>query len=172
MKKILHFLFVFSLSVSSLLAQDKLSVLFVHDSNYNPDRADVLKSAITTAGYTYSNFDAVAAGTTPNEELLSEHELVIWYAGDDQTAHFWNGNDTDNEALKSYLDNGGMLWLQSKNFLFERYAVDDVFTTGDFVFDYLGITKYAIRTPSSGDVTIGIPQFDLVTANNFTSTVD
>ena len=163
MRKILLFLFLLSLSVTSLLAQDKLSILFVHDSNYNPDRADVLKAAIINAGYTYSDFDAVAAGTTPNEDLLSEFELVIWYTGDDQTAYLWEGDDTGNDALKAYLDNGGMLWLQSKNFLYKKYTVGDVFTAGDFVYDYLGVSKYAIRTPSSSDVTIGIPQFDLVT---------
>jgi len=157
----------------TITVEDKLSILFIHDSDYNPGRADVLKAAITTAGYHYAIFDAVAENNTPSVELLSAHELVIWYTGDDQDGtHLWNGDNTDNAALKTYLDNGGMFWLQGKSFLNERYAVDDVFVAGDFVYDYLGISKYAIRTPGSSDVTIGIPQFDLVTENNFTSTVD
>ena len=45
---------------------------------------------------------------------------------------FWNSNETENQALKTYLDNGGMLWLQGRDFLYDVYgSAPDDFVAGE-----------------------------------------
>ena len=162
MTKTLTFLLIFSLSINSLLAQD-LSILLVHDS-YDLTRVDSIKKAIIVAGYEYDLFDAADHKKSPSADLLCDYELVIWYTGNDYVGtYFWDGNDSDNEAVKNYLDNGGMLWLLGFNVLRDRYSSTPVnFSEGDFAYNYLGISKYALRTPNSDDVTVGLPEINVI----------
>ena len=170
MTKTVSFLLLLSLSINNLLAQD-LSILLVHDS-YDLTRVDSVKKAIIVAGYQYDLFDAADHKKSPSASLLSNYELVIWYTGNDYVdTYFWNGNDTDNEALKTYLDQGGMLWLQGFDVLRDRYSSPPVsFLEGDFAHDYLGIKKYVERTPNSNDVSVGLPQVDAVVNNGICQT--
>lgn len=170
MAKIVSFLLLLSLSINNMLAQD-LSILLVHDS-YDLTRVDSIKKAIIVAGYQYDLFDAADHKKSPDANLLSNYELVIWYTGNDYVGtYFWNGNDTDNEALKTYLNQGGMLWLQGFDVLRDRYPSPPVsFAEGDFAYDYLGIKKYVERTPNSDDVTVGLPQVDAVVNNGICQT--
>ncbi len=166
MKKIFTLLLLALWSISSSIAQDKLSILLVQDNSAGPERLTAVKAAIDAAGYTYTVFDAAADKVAPSYEVLSNYELVLWYAGNDQTCYFWNGNETVNQALKMYLDNGGMLWLLGFNVLRDKYAAPPVtFSQGSFEFDYLGIARYVMRTPGNDNTTIGAAQVDAVSGN-------
>ncbi|MEN8121707.1 MAG: T9SS type A sorting domain-containing protein, partial [Bacteroidota bacterium] len=155
----------YAVEIKSLIL-DSLSILLVQDNSSNPERIDAIKAAITEAGYKYSVFDAVAHEQSPSAEFLAPFELVIWYTGNDEDGtYLWNGDDTDNAALKTYLDNGGMLWLQGLTFLYDRYDVaPQNFTTGDFAYDYLGAQKFAVSSYMNDSYT-GVSQLDLVAAN-------
>lgn len=144
------------------------SILLVNDNDYALDRVEVIKTAITNAGYEYTFFDAAVQGVAPSLELMNSHDLVVWYTGNDGgSLYFWNGDETDNESIKAYLDAGGMLWLQGLDFLYDRYpSVPTLFTEGDFVFDYLGISEYHAQSHvDDGFYSDGVPQFDLVEGN-------
>ncbi|MEN8121708.1 MAG: Ig-like domain-containing protein [Bacteroidota bacterium] len=171
MTKTLSFLLLLSLSINNLLAQD-LSILLVHDNANDLTRIDSIKKAIIVAGYQYDLFDAVDHKKSPSYDILSKYELVVWYTGNDGgSLYLWNGNDTENENLKTYLDKGGMLWLQGLDFLYDKYGVaPDVFGTGSFVYDYLGIKKYAAQSHVGDVVYDGVPQLDVVSSNDICQT--
>ena len=170
MRKFFTFLFVLSLSVSSLLAQDdKLSILLVNDDNMYLT-IEPVKAAMTTAGYDYDYFDAGADNVSPSLEVLSNYELVVWYTGKDYSnLYLWNGTNTENEALKTYLDNGGMLWLQGRAFLYAMYSTPHTFVEGDFAYDYLGVKTYFAQSKSD-DGNLGVSQLDLVAGNGIATT--
>jgi hypothetical protein len=170
MKKIFTLLIFIVWSINIMTAQDSLSILLVQDNSNTPARIADIKATIDAAGYSYTVFDAVTEKASPTAEFMSNFELVIWYAGNDNTGlYFWNGNDTENTEIKAYLANGGMLWLQSLEFLYDRYPTyPKFFVPGDFEYDYLGIKTFYERAPGNNNPTIGVPQFDTV-PNNITS---
>ena len=158
-----------SLLISSSL-YSQMTILLVNDNNNGVDRVDIIKAAITNGGYAYDYYDAPTVGTSPDFAYLSNYDVVIWYTGNDGTAlHFWNGNETDNQAIKDYIDNGGMFWLQGLDWLYDRYTgAPDNFVAGDFVYDYLGIQEYHAQSKADDGGT-GVPQYDLVVGNGIFS---
>lgn len=143
--KLLYTIFLVALSIGAL-AQPK--VLFVDDSDDTFGNTDKISQAIQAAGYSLSIFDAEANGTNPELDSLLAADIVVWHTSTDGTAlQFWNGNDVDNEYIKAYLDQGGILWTIGNDFLYDRYNVAPAtFSTGDFMFDYLGISGYALQS--------------------------
>jgi hypothetical protein len=144
-----------------------LNILLINDNGYNTSRVDKLKTSLSNLGYSYTYFNTVTQGA-PSLALLQAHGLVIWYTGNDGgDLYFWNTTDTDNQDIKDYLDDGGMLWLQGRDFLYDRYGgAPDSFVAGDFVYDYLGIEEYFAQSHvDDGISSDGVPQFDVVTGN-------
>jgi len=145
-----------------------MSILLVNDNGYAPDRVEVIEQAIKDAGYTYTLYDAPTQGGAPSLDFMQPFDLVIWYTGNDGAGlYFWNGDDTDNETIKSYIDGGGMFWLQGLDFLYDRYKVTDTtFQAGDFVWDYLGIKEYYGQShKDDGVYSDGVPEMDTVGGN-------
>ncbi len=148
-------------------AQD-LSVLLVHDNSAGTDRVEIIKTAISNSGYTYTLFDAVVEGAGPSQALIDGFDLVIWYTGNDYAGlYLWNGDETDNEIIKNYLDGGGMIWVQGLDFLHDRYPeVPNDFVEGDFVYDYMGISQYFAQSHNDdGFFSDGVIQLDVVADN-------
>lgn len=168
MKKFYSIITVLVFMLISLNSFSSLSILLVNDNDYAPERVDVLKTAITNAGYEFTFFDAGVQGASPSLELMNSHNLVVWYTGNDGgSLYFWNGDETDNETIKAYLNGGGMMWVQGLDFLYDRYSSTPVtFAEGDFVFDYMGISDYFAQSHvDDGLYSDGVPQFDLVADN-------
>ena len=166
MKYLFTFLLASVLFASSVFAQD-LSILLVNDSKGN-SRVDSLKNAIIASGYTYALYDATTEGAAPTLAMMEPYNLVMWYTGNDYAnLYFWNGDETENTDLKTYLDNGGMLWVQGVDFLKDRYTSKPVtFVEGDFVYDYLGVELYfADSHTDDGTAPDGLPQMDVVPDN-------
>lgn len=143
-----------------------LTTLLVNDNGHDTTRIEVIKTALNNSGYNYIYYDAAGEGTSPSQEMMSEYDLVIWYTGNDGAwLYFWNGDETDNEAIKSYVDQGGMLWVQGLDYLYDRYGSAPVtFAEGDFVYDYMGVSEYHAQSKAD-DGDLGVPQFDLVEGN-------
>ncbi len=158
-------IFLLFLSFQTLWGQS-MKILFIHDS-FDVSRDDSIKKALIIAGYHYDLYDATDHLKSPDYDILKNYDLLIWYTGNDYSGtFFWNGNDTDNSALKKYLDHGGMLWLLGFNVLRDKYAAPPVtFSQGSFEFDYLGIARYVMRTPGNDNTTIGAAQVDAVSGN-------
>ncbi|MEN8223994.1 MAG: Ig-like domain-containing protein, partial [Bacteroidota bacterium] len=168
MKKIYYLIVLTTFLLITHSAYSSLSILLVNDNGYDTARVEVIKTAITDAGYDFTYFDAAAAGISPSLSEMNAHDLVIWYTGNDGGGlHFWNGNETDNQSVMAYIDGGGMLWLQGLDFLYDRYPSTPVtFNEGDFVYDYLGISEYFGQSHiDDGVYSDGVPQFDVVAGN-------
>lgn len=151
-----------------VVPKDRTTILLVNDNNNGADRVDVLKTAITNSDYTYTYFNTIDEGISPSSTLMSNYDIVIWYTGNDfSSLHFWNGTETDNQEIKDYVDGGGMLWLQGLDFLYDKYpSVPSLFTAGDFVYDYLGISEYHAQAHyDDGFYSDGVPQLDVVAGN-------
>jgi hypothetical protein len=145
-----------------------MSILVVNDNNHTPNRVKVIEKAIEAAGYKYTTYDVAAQGQGPSYDFMKAFNLVIWYTGDDRVATaFWNGNDSDNDAIKSYIDGGGMLWVQGLDFMRDRYpGADTTFKPGSFPYDYLGIKEYyADSHIDDGTYSDGVPELDVVKDN-------
>lgn len=172
MKKFYFILIAFVFMTQMTYAS--LSILVVNDNGYAPERVDVIKDAIANSGYTYTFYDASVEGSSPSYELMSGFDLVIWYTGNDSSGlFFWNADETDNEEIIEYLDNGGMLWVQGLDFLYDRYASTPYdFVEGEFVRDYMGISQYYAQSHlDDGFYSDGVPQLDVVADNGiFTQT--
>ncbi len=147
-----------------------LSTLLVNDNNADLTRVEIVKQAITDAGYDFSYYDATSEGSAPSYSLMSNFDLVIWYTGNDGSRlYFWNGNDSDNEAIKQYIDNGGMFWLMGLDFLFDKYpgvTLPYDFTDGDMMHDYFGISQYVGQSHvDDGLFSDGVPEMDVIPGN-------
>ena len=167
MKKI-YLIITMTLMLISTQTYADLSVLLVNDNSANTDRIENIKTAISNSGFTYTLYDAVVEGTAPSQALMDGFDLVIWYAGNDYAdLFFWNGNETDNETIKNYIDGGGMLWVQGLDFLHDRYPdVPTDFVAGDFVYDYMGISQYFAQSHNDdGFFSDGVIQLDVVADN-------
>ncbi len=166
MKKI-YFLFALVLLFSTTQIQAQ-SVLLVNDNSAGASRVEALKTALDDLGQTYSYFDAVANSASPTASYMEPFDLVIWYTGNDKSGlYLWNGNDEDNSDLITYLDQGGMLWLNGLDFLRDVYgAAPDTLHAGDFVYDYLGIESYDAQSKlDDGVVYTGVPFFEVEPGN-------
>ena len=145
-----------------------LSILLVNDNDNNPERIEIIQTAITNSGYSFTNYDTGLENSSPSYATMSGFDLVIWYTGNDGVdLYFWDGDDTDNEAIIQYIDEGGMLWVQGLDFLYDRYNSTPVlFFGGDFVYDYLGISEYYAQSHvDDGTFSDGVPQLDVIVGN-------
>ena len=145
-----------------------MDLLLVNDNGYAPERMGVIKTALDNGGYVYDTINTTSNGGSPTFAEMSNYDVVIWYTGNDGVGlSFWNGNDTDNQHIKDYIDNGGMFWLQGLDWLYDKYGgAPDNFVAGDFVYDYLGIQEYHAQSHQDDGVTSdGVPQYDVVAGN-------
>ena len=152
-------------------SQAQMSILLVNDNAEN-NRVDTLKQAITEAGYSFGFWDAVAAQAGPGYDYMAPFNLVIWYTGNDGASlYFWNGDETANQDIMDYIDNGGMFWVQGLDFLYDKYPeVPSTFLPGEFVYDYLGIELYQGQSHIDDGVwSDGVPELDLVEGNGIFS---
>lgn len=157
-KHILPLFLCFFLYANALPAQ--LNILFVDDTDDTFGNAGLFITALESLGYSRTIYDAAREGSSPSDSLMSIFDLVIWHTSTDGLGlQLWNGNDTDNPELKSYLDGGGRLWLVGLDFLFDRYGVanNTAFRAGDFVYDYLGISSYDVQS-FGNDGGVGVPR--------------
>jgi len=148
--------------------QAQMSILLVNDNGYDPERIEIIKTAISNSGYTYAYWDATEQMTGPSFDFMEPFNLVIWYTGNDGASlYFWNGNETENQDIMDYIDNGGMFWVQGLDFLYDKYPTTPAtFLAGEFAYDYLGILEYFGQSHIDDLVSFdGVPQLDLVDGN-------
>ncbi len=170
MKKIFTLLFMNFMLIGVTMAQKDLRILLVHDNNNTPVMTDSIRHAITAAGYNYSDYDAVENGAPPTD-ILTPYELVIWATGKALSTNFFDG-ELPNEGIKGYLDNGGMLFVEGIDFMYDGFgSASDTFMVGDFAYDYLGVEVYLAQSHYDDTVYDGVPMM-VATENNGICTVD
>jgi hypothetical protein len=172
MKKIFTLLFI-AMSFS-VFSQKDLTILFVNDNDATPAIVDSMRHAITNSGYSFVNYDAPTNGV-PTYDLLIAYDLVIWSTGNDGSSRFWDkSNSADikaNAGLMSYLSEGGMLWLEGIDFMYDAFSgAIDTFTSGSFTYDYLGVYIYAGQAHVNDKVVYdGLPMMTAVEGNGICS---
>ncbi len=166
-------------SVFNFLELDQSAdILFVDDDNKWNNEA-IMTDVLDNLSSNYTNFDCGDIGgiptNLPTAADLVGRDLVIWYTGDDgalDNLAFWNVQDTDNAEIKSYLDNGGALWIVGRDWMYDRYGAadggsEDSYTSGDFCYDYLGIQSYDSQSYTDADGITGVPTLALVAGTGF-----
>ncbi len=118
------------------------TILVVDDDNYQNYEYSLYESLERT-GYAFDTHDTDSLGS-PDAMTLSNYEIVIWYTGNDGgDIYFWDGLEIDNEAIKTYLNSGGRLWINGLDLLYDRFGgAPDAFVSGDFAYDYMGLSSY------------------------------
>ncbi|MCB9235152.1 MAG: T9SS type A sorting domain-containing protein [Bacteroidia bacterium] len=155
----------------------QMSILLVDDSDDSFGHVETFADALDSLGYAYSTYDASGTQSIPSGTMLQSYDLVIWHTGSDgDSLSLWDLTDTTNFPLESYLSLGGRLWLIGTDFLYDRYGgAPDTFSTGDFPYDYLGVSSYDVQSyiddgslglpvadPASGSPISGLNQLDWI----------
>jgi hypothetical protein len=154
-------------AVATVYAQP--NILFVNDNAVNTSNTSMIIEAINETGYGLTIFDAVENMASPTFDELMAYDLVIWYTSTDGVGlYLWNGIDEDNQELISYLEFGGNLWVMGNDFLYDRYATPWDFSSGEFVYDYLGTSQYYAQSYGD-DGNVGVAQLDLEAGQEITS---
>ncbi len=159
---------IYTFTVSNQLNR----ILFVDDDDYQNYEFS-LKESLDRDGFVYDVFNTALHSSSPDAATLANYDLVIWYTGSDGLdQYFWSGNDSENPALADYLDNGGRLWINGLDVLYDRYgAAPDVFAPGSFVYDYMGLKSYTAQSYSNDDGSLGNPLLYRATDSEL-STID
>jgi len=136
------------------------SILCVdRDGSYDGDYTDdwpYFQAALDAAGYVYTYYE-VADLTQDGPDLVTmqQYDVIIWFSGE-AWGNFGHDCMTDNDELNlaSYLDDGGLLFLSSQDYLWASYPSAGNFTPGQFPYDYLGMRtvsqdKWVIETPAT-----------------------
>lgn len=163
MRKIYLMLVLFGTAFFTLNAQ--ISILVVND-NSSSDDVSYVENSLTRLGYNFANYNAVTEAASPSLEVMSAFDLVYWHTGKDGGGlYFWNGDETENQLIKDYIDGGGMLWVEGTDFLHDKYAATpQTFFAGEFVYDYLGISSYFAQSKND-DGDLGLPELNVVKDN-------
>lgn len=179
MKRKLSLLMAFALTLT--IANAQFSVMLVDDDN-NTAEAAPIDTALTKWGGTFGTFTTANDVDTvaPSYDDIKDYDMVIWYTGNDGITELWDYSDTTgvgmggvrfNDAVTQFVDNGGILWIDGLDFIYDIYGgAPDDFAAGDFVYDKLGITQYLSQSKSD-DGGSGVAQMDKADGNTVT-TVD
>lgn len=171
MQKLLYLL-LFMAVASPSYAQFR--VLFVDDSGDTFGNTEYLASALDSLGYESVYIDAYGSAESPTAEQMSEFDLVIWHTSSwGLGLQLWDGADSDNIELLIYLSQpDANLWLIGHDFFFDRYGAAPVtFQSGDFAYDFLGISKYDVQSYAD-DGGLGVPVVNPASAQPITGLTD
>jgi hypothetical protein len=151
----------------------EFTILLVNDNANGTTRYLVIDTTLTNLEYIYNIYNTVVTGDYPDYNTLSAYDAVIWYTGNNGVGcKLWDVSDTSgavnenlrfNEPLMQYINEGGIVWLQGLDFIYDIYGLAfDIFEPGDFMYDIIGISAYVAQTYIDGDP---LPQLDVVPGN-------
>jgi hypothetical protein len=158
------------ITISNQGTSSDFTILLVNDNANDPDRYLVIDTTLFNLGYTYDVYNTVDTQDFPDSSTLANYNLIIWYTGNDGVdLYLWDTSDTTdykfNAPLKQFVDNGGYVWVQGLDFLYDIYGqAPDTLQTGQFVYDYMGIEEYHAQSKVD-DGGEGLPEMDVVPNN-------
>jgi len=157
-------------TISNQGTGNQFSVLLVNDNDNDPVRYEKLETSLTNLGYVYDVYNTVTTTNFPDSATLANYSTVIWYTGNDGVdLYLWDTSDsTDfkfNTPLRQYIENGGIVWLQGLDFMYDVLgSAPDSFTAGQYIYDYMGIAEYHAQSHADDDGT-GLDEMDTVVNN-------
>ncbi len=157
--KMLPTLFIFWLGFWP--AASAQQILFVNDNDNITYNTDTLVNDLNHTTYTGIHYWSIpdSAGATPTALYMSNFDLVIWYSSTDGVGlKFWTvGSAAGNAELVSYTAGGGKLWVIGQDLLYAKHATGATFNSGDFAYDYMGLSSYDVQSYADDGGT-GCPQ--------------
>ncbi len=151
--------FFFLLTCLTTTVNAQFRVLFIDDTDDGFSNAEYLASTLDSLGYEYVYIDAIGNTITPPASEMAEYDLVMWHTSSwGIDLQLWGGGDSINTELVQYLNMpNANLWLVGLDYFYDRYGAAPVtFQSGDFAYDYLGISKYASQSYAD-DGSLGVP---------------
>ncbi|OYT13465.1 MAG: hypothetical protein B6I19_04995 [Bacteroidetes bacterium 4572_114] len=145
-------------------------ILLVNDNANGLDRYKELDTTLSNLNYSHDIYHTMQTGTYPDLITLSYYDVVIWYTGNDGfELKLWDLSNPDdykfNAPLISYLDVGGVVWLQGLDFFYDIFgAAPDTLQAGQFIYDYMGVKRYAAQSWLDDGYT-GVEQLDIEAGN-------
>ena len=138
-------------------ANAQYKVLLVDDDVNSYDEWEYVSTALTNSGYAFDTIN-IDTNASPDFNTLNAYDMVIWHtANDGLDLNLWDtvtGNPVQyNAAIMQFLDSNGVLWVDGLDFMFDQFGAAPVdFAAGDFVYDRLGISKYAAQSHANDTV--------------------
>ncbi|WP_452227014.1 T9SS type A sorting domain-containing protein [Lacinutrix cladophorae] len=153
-------LLILSLSFT-ILSFSQNDILLVTDNDFSINDNSTFYNSILTTSYTSVTLHDSNTNGIPTSAVIDTYDLVIWYTGDDSSnLNFWSNGNTGNTVLRSYLNNGGKLWIVGSDLLFGTYfGAPATFTPGEFMYDYAWLASYDTQTYVD-DGGLGVPQIE------------
>jgi len=160
------------------IANAQYTVMLVDDDANGSDNSETLITAMDNWGGTYS-FINIEEATVPTYAEMSSYDMVIWNCGNDGlNVNLWDVADTTgigytavkyNSALIEYLNNGGVLWVDAMDAMYDICpGTPSAFTAGDFIYDNLGIAEYSSQSNVDDDG-LGVSEAVISTTNTVTT---
>ncbi|MDA0783864.1 MAG: T9SS type A sorting domain-containing protein [Bacteroidetes bacterium] len=158
---ILILLLIFSQNITAQKA------LFVDDNGLNAANSDtmlstlnsVIKKSLGITSFVHWNIRD-SAGVTPKASQMLKYDLVIWYCSTDGVGlRIWNESTAGNQDLVSFIQSGRPVWIIGQDILYDQYAAPCTFKSGEFAYDYLGLSSYNVQSYVN-DNSKGVTQLD------------
>jgi len=140
-------------------------ILFINDDTlFHTVNADTVKNDILSSMYTNMYYWSVPDSSlaTPSNAMVDSFDLLIWYCGTNSTGlSFWSGGAAGNATLLHFAATGKPIWIIGLDLLYQLYGDSATFTSGDFTYDYMGLSKY-VGQSYVNDGGIGCPEVDTI----------
>lgn len=94
-------------------------ILLVDDDDNAPNTRPYYANILTSLGADYDVWDTGNSADEPTFNDLSPYQIVIWFSGDDING-VAGPAATSEDALATWLDGGGCLFLSSQDYLHDR----------------------------------------------------
>jgi len=119
---------------SSFTTSVGLRVLLVDDDDNEPDVRPYYTDTMSSLGLQYDVWDTANTDDEPGIETLRNYDLVVWFSGAEWGGFAGPGANAE-VALEQWLLEGGVLWLSSQDYLYDRGL-------NAFGSTYLGVSGY------------------------------
>jgi hypothetical protein len=140
--KTLLIISVFLVASAKLSAQ---SILLINDNNNITQNTDTFLLAMQNSNFAnYTYYNLVDSAGMPSVNYLSNFDILIYYASTDGFGlGLWDNGQSGNNAIKSFLIDGGRAWFIGSDILYAgTYSVPSTFAPTSFPYLYMGLTSY------------------------------
>jgi len=140
-----------------LIDDDGSNYMILSDGTYPDDEGIPLAQILLDLDVPFNVLE-LPPGYFVGSAGLADYQAVIWNCGIGYTGG-WTLSDSEQANIETYLDGGGQFALFSQDFIYDIYGgAATTFSTGEFIYDYLGISHvtqdaWTIHGDTSGTFT-------------------
>jgi hypothetical protein len=153
--------FILLIGILSGVVSYGQSILLVVDNNLITANTNSIITGLNNTIYadSYSVWDISEKNEAPDANYMLGFNMVIWYCSTDGVdLTFWENGPQGHNELLAYVIEGKPLWIIGQDLLFAEYgSAPDNFSTGEFAFDYMGLSSYDVQSYGD-DGALGVSQ--------------